>query len=152
MSGRIFTFYKFRTMVPNAEAMLDSLKAQNEMSGPVFKMTKDPRLIKGGAWMRKFSLDELPQLWHVLWGDMSIVGPRPPIPAEVAQYEPWQRRRLSMKPGLTCLWQIEGRNKIVDFDEWMRLDLKYIDEWSLWLDLKIFLRTIPVVLFGVGAK
>jgi lipopolysaccharide/colanic/teichoic acid biosynthesis glycosyltransferase len=144
--------YKFRTMVPHAEKMLDSLRKHNEMKGPAFKMARDPRVTPLGNWFRKLSLDELPQFVHVLLGDMSIVGPRPPIPSEVAHYQAWQRRRLSMRPGLTCLWQIKGRNKIVDFDEWMRLDLKYIDEWSLLLDLKIFLQTIPVVLLGVGAK
>lgn len=152
LNGRTFTLYKFRTMVDDAEKMLDSLKQHNEMGGPVFKMTDDPRVTPCGKWMRKFSLDELPQLWHILWGDMSIVGPRPPIPAEVAHYQPWQLRRLSMRPGLTCLWQIKGRNKIVNFDEWMKLDLQYIDGWSLWLDLQIFFKTIPVVLFAVGAK
>ena len=152
LNGRTFTMYKFRTMVPNAEKMLDELRKHNEMTGPAFKMADDPRIIPGGKWIRKYSLDELPQIFHVFMGDMSIVGPRPPIPSEVELYEPWQRRRLSMRPGLTCLWQIQGRNKIVNFDDWMRLDLQYIDEWSLWLDLKIFLKTFPVVLFAVGAK
>jgi exopolysaccharide biosynthesis polyprenyl glycosylphosphotransferase len=152
VNGRIFTLFKFRTMIPNAEKMLETLRKQNEMSGPAFKMTNDPRTTPLGKWIRKFSLDELPQFLNVLKGDMSIVGPRPPIPLEVEKYEPWQRRRLSMRPGLTCLWQIKGRNKIVSFDEWMRLDLQYIDQWSLWLDLKIFLKTIPIVLFGIGAK
>ncbi|OGW72591.1 MAG: hypothetical protein A2Y02_01500 [Omnitrophica bacterium GWA2_52_12] len=151
-SGRIFAMYKFRTMVVDAEARLEALRHHNEMSGPAFKMANDPRLIRFGKWLRKFSLDELPQLYNVLMGDMSIVGPRPPIPAEVKRYQPWQRRRLSMRPGLTCIWQVEGRNRIVDFDEWMRLDLQYIDTWSLALDFKICLKTIPVVLFGVGAK
>ncbi len=152
LNGRLFTMYKFRTMIVNAEEKLEALRKHNEMSGPVFKMHNDPRIVGFGKWLRRFSLDELPQLINILRGDMSIVGPRPPIPAEVKKYEPWQRRRLSMRPGLTCLWQIEGRNKIVKFDEWMRLDLEYIDHWSLWLDLKICLRTIPVVLFGIGAK
>ena len=152
LNGRRFTFYKFRTMVADAESRLEALRPYNEMRGPAFKMANDPRIIKIGKWMRKFSLDELPQLFHVLMGDMSIVGPRPSVPAEVEKYQPWQRRRLSMRPGLTCLWQIEGRNKIADFDEWMKLDLEYIDHWSLWLDLKICLKTIPVVLFGIGAK
>lgn len=151
-SGRIFTMYKFRTMVVDAESRLEALRHHNEMSGPAFKMADDPRLIRFGKWLRKFSLDELPQLYNVLKGEMSIVGPRPPIPSEVKRYLPWQRRRLSMRPGLTCLWQVEGRNRIVDFDEWMKLDLAYIDTWSLWLDLKLCLRTVPAVLFGVGAK
>ena len=127
------------------------LEAYNEMSGPVFKMTADPRVTPFGRFLRKTSLDELPQLWNVLMGDMSLVGPRPPIPSEVQHYDPWQRRRLSMKPGLTCLWQIGGRNKI-GFDQWMKLDLQYIDNWSLWLDLKILARTVPVVLTGLGAR
>jgi lipopolysaccharide/colanic/teichoic acid biosynthesis glycosyltransferase len=121
------------------------------MSGPVFKMTNDPRITPVGKWMRKFSIDELPQLWNVFVGDMSLVGPRPPIPKEVDQYERWQRRRLSMKPGITCLWQVGGRNEI-DFDSWMKLDMEYIDNWSLGLDLKILLKTIPVVLLARGAK
>lgn len=152
LNGRTFTLYKFRTMVMNAETLLESLRKYNEMSGPVFKMANDPRVIKFGKFMRKFSIDELPQLINVLKGDMSIVGPRPPIPAEVKKYEPWQRRRLSMRPGLTCLWQVQGRNKIVKFDEWMKLDLEYIDTWSLWLDLRLFFQTIPIVIFGIGAK
>jgi lipopolysaccharide/colanic/teichoic acid biosynthesis glycosyltransferase len=139
-------------MVKDAEQKLDSLRKHNEMAGPVFKMTNDPRLVPLGAFLRRFSLDELPQLWNVFRGDMSLVGPRPPLPKEVKEYDYWQRRRLSMKPGLSCLWQIRGRNKITDFNEWMKLDLEYIDKWSLGLDLQILLRTIPVVLFGVGAK
>ncbi|MDX1584561.1 MAG: sugar transferase, partial [Thermoanaerobaculia bacterium] len=123
----------------------------NEMAGPVFKTRFDPRVTPVGRWLRKFSLDELPQLWNVLKGDMSLVGPRPPIPDEVNLYERWQRRRLSMKPGLTCLWQVSGRND-VDFDRWMELDLQYIDNWSPVLDLKILLRTIPAVLSGRGAS
>ncbi|NUN24542.1 MAG: sugar transferase [Candidatus Jettenia caeni] len=151
-NGRKFMVYKFRTMVENAESMLKDLLAYNEMSGPVFKMENDPRLTNVGKFLRKYSIDELPQLWSVLKGDMSLIGPRPPVPEEVSQYEPWQRRRLSMRPGLTCLWQVYGRNKISDFNEWMRLDLNYIDNWSLWLDCKILLRTLPVVLFGIGAR
>lgn len=150
--GRKFLLYKFRTMVEDAEAKLKDLLVYNEMDGPVFKMKDDPRITKIGKFLRKFSIDELPQLWNVLKGDMSLVGPRPPIPAEVEKYKPWQRRRLSMRPGITCLWQAYGRNKITDFNEWMKLDLEYIDNWSLWLDFKILLRTIPVVLFGIGAK
>ncbi|WP_352246179.1 sugar transferase [Candidatus Jettenia sp. AMX1] len=152
LNGRTFTMYKFRTMVEDAESKLNDLLKYNEMKGPVFKMKNDPRVTRVGKFLRKFSIDELPQLWSVFKGDMSLVGPRPPIPNEVSKYEPWQRRRLSMRPGLTCLWQAYGRNKITDFNEWMRLDLTYIDNWSLWLDCKILLKTLPVVLFGVGAK
>ncbi|MEW6684720.1 MAG: sugar transferase [Candidatus Edwardsbacteria bacterium] len=151
LQGRKFNFYKFRSMVEDAEQKLDEVRALNEMNGPVFKIKNDPRLTKIGKILRKTSLDELPQLFNVLKGEMSLVGPRPPIPPEVEQYEPWQRRRLSMKPGLTCLWQISGRNEI-DFDEWMKLDLQYIDNWSLGLDFKILLKTIPVVLSGKGAQ
>jgi len=150
--GRKFMLFKFRTMTVDAESRLKDLLKYNEMGGPVFKMTDDPRVTKVGKWLRKLSLDELPQLWNVFKGDMSLVGPRPPIPAEVDNYDSWQRRRLSMRPGITCLWQISGRSKIVDFNEWMKLDLKYIDNWSLWLDFKLFLKTIPVVLLGKGAK
>ena len=152
LSGRRFTLYKFRTMVVDAELKLEELLAYNEMQGPVFKMENDPRLTKAGKFLRKFSIDELPQLWNVFRGDMSLVGPRPPLPAEVDKYEPWQRRRLSMRPGITCLWQARGRNKINDFNEWIELDLEYIDNWSLWFDFKILLKTVPVVLFGIGAK
>lgn len=152
LSGRQFTLYKFRTMVVGAESKLKELLAYNEMQGPVFKMENDPRLTKVGKILRKFSIDELPQFWNVFRGDMSLVGPRPPLPAEVDKYEPWQRRRLSMRPGITCLWQARGRNKINDFNEWMELDLEYIDNWSLWFDFKILLKTVPVVLFGIGAK
>ncbi len=152
LNGRRFILLKFRTMVRDAEKMQKNLLKHNQMGGPAFKMDNDPRVTKIGRFLRKTSLDELPQLWNVLTGDMSIIGPRPPLPAEVEKYDNWQRRRLSLRPGLTCIWQIEGRNRIVDFDEWMRLDLKYIDNWSLWLDTVIFLKTIPVVLFGVGAK
>ncbi|MDN3515618.1 MAG: sugar transferase [Candidatus Brocadia sp.] len=150
--GRRFLLYKFRTMVEDAEARLKDILVYNEMDGPVFKMKEDPRITKVGKFLRKFSLDEIPQLWNVLRGDMSLVGPRPPLPAEVDKYKPWQRRRLSMRPGITCLWQAYGRNKITDFNEWMKLDLEYIDNWSLWLDFKILLMTIPAVLFGIGAK
>lgn len=151
-SGRPFTLYKFRTMYSDAESRLEELREHNEMKGPVFKMEKDPRITRLGRFLRTFSLDELPQLWNVLSGDMSIVGPRPALPSEIEQYEPWQRRRLSMRPGITCLWQVMGRNTITDFDTWMKLDLEYIDNWSLRLDLEIFLKTIPVVLFAKGAK
>ncbi|MBF0485066.1 MAG: sugar transferase [Candidatus Omnitrophica bacterium] len=152
VNGRIFNLFKFRTMVKDAESRLAQLKNLNEMKGPVFKIDKDPRITPIGDFLRKASIDELPQLWNVLKGDMSLVGPRPPIPSEVSQYNDWHRRRLSMRPGITCLWQVGGRNRITDFDEWAKLDLEYIDHWSLWLDVKILLKTIPVVLLRVGAK
>ncbi|MEM6455194.1 MAG: sugar transferase [Acidobacteriota bacterium] len=151
LNGRRFTLYKFRTMVDGADTQQAALRHLNEMDGPVFKLTRDPRVTPLGRVLRKFSLDELPQLWNVLRGDMSLVGPRPPVPDEVRQYQRWQRRRLSMKPGLTCLWQISGRNQI-DFERWMRLDLEYIDTWSPWLDLKILWKTVPAVLSGRGAS
>ncbi|RMH19375.1 MAG: sugar transferase [Acidobacteria bacterium] len=151
LNGRRFTLYKFRTMIEGAEARKGDLLHLNEMDGPVFKLRDDPRVTRLGRILRRFSLDELPQLWNVLRGDMSLVGPRPPIPDEVAQYQRWQRRRLSMKPGLTCLWQISGRNQL-DFDRWMELDLEYIDSWSPWLDLKILFKTVPAVLSGRGAS
>jgi exopolysaccharide biosynthesis polyprenyl glycosylphosphotransferase len=151
LNGRIFTLYKFRTMVEDAEHRRRDLEHLNEMNGPVFKVRGDPRVTALGRFLRRFSLDELPQLWNVLRGDMSLVGPRPPIPEEVARYQRWQRRRLSMKPGLTCLWQVSGRNQI-DFDQWMQLDLEYIDSWSPMLDVKILLKTIPAVLSGRGAS
>ncbi|MEM8961812.1 MAG: sugar transferase [Acidobacteriota bacterium] len=151
LNGRRFVLYKFRTMVENAEQQLAELLPLNEMNGPAFKLKRDPRVTTFGRFLRRFSLDELPQLWNVLRGDMSLVGPRPPIPEEVAQYQRWQRRRLSMKPGLTCLWQVNGRNQL-DFDRWMELDLQYIDTWSPWLDCKILLRTVPAVLTGRGAS
>lgn len=151
LHGRPFPMFKFRTMVMDAEKRLAELQAKNEMSGPVFKMKHDPRITRIGRVLRKTSIDELPQLWNVLRGDMSLVGPRPPIPAEVARYARWQRRRLSMKPGITCIWQVSGRNNI-DFDTWMRLDLQYIDNWSLGLDVRLLLQTVPVVLRGTGAS
>lgn len=149
LNGRKFKLFKFRTMVANAEQLRTDLAGKNEMEGPVFKMTDDPRITPLGKFLRKTSLDELPQLINVLRGEMSLVGPRPPIPDEVKQYRPWQRRRLSMKPGLTCIWQVEGRNNI-DFKHWMKLDMSYIDNWSLLLDLKLLLRTIPAVFTGNG--
>lgn len=153
MSGAPFTLYKFRTMVTNAEQLQHELAAMNEMSGPVFKVTNDPRVTPMGKFLRKYSLDELPQLFNVLHGEMSLVGPRPLPVDEVKRFDNLaHRRRLSVKPGLTCLWQISGRNQISDFKEWVRLDLEYIDNWSLWLDLKIIILTIPVVLRGTGAK
>ena len=151
LRGRLFTMLKFRSMVDNAEMLRVELETFNEMSGPVFKMSQDPRVTRIGRFIRRASIDEFPQLWNVLVGDMSLVGPRPPIPGEVEKYDPWHRRRLSMKPGLTCLWQISGRNTI-GFDQWMKLDLEYIDNWSLLLDFKILARTIPVVLSGFGAR
>jgi exopolysaccharide biosynthesis polyprenyl glycosylphosphotransferase len=152
LSGRKFILYKFRTMVANAEEQKDGLLHHNEMSGPVFKITNDPRVTPLGKYLRKLSIDELPQFWNVFSGDMSIVGPRPPLPSEVADYDNWHRRRLSMRPGITCIWQVSGRNKIADFNRWVALDLEYIDNWSLGLDIKIFFKTFPVVLFGIGAK
>ena len=151
LNGRLFVMYKFRSMVDNAEQLRFQLEELNEMDGPVFKSSRDPRVTIVGKIIRRFSIDEFPQLFNVLRGDMSLVGPRPPLPQEVSRYERWQRRRLSMKPGITCLWQISGRNK-VSFDDWMKLDLTYIDNWSLLLDLKILLKTVPVVLLGRGAK
>jgi exopolysaccharide biosynthesis polyprenyl glycosylphosphotransferase len=153
LNGRPFTMFKFRTMVSNAEQMKQELQALNEMSGPVFKLTKDPRITPIGRWLRKFSIDEFPQLLNVLRGEMSLVGPRPLPVDEVARFDDLaHRRRLSVRPGLTCLWQVSGRNDVKDFRDWVRLDLEYIDNWSLWLDIKILLRTIPVVLLGSGAR
>lgn len=151
--GRPFTMYKFRTMATNAEQTRDELLAYNEMSGPVFKVDNDPRVTRIGKWLRKTSLDELPQIYNVLKGEMSLVGPRPLPLYETENFSDIkQRRRMSVRPGLTCLWQISGRNKITDFSDWVRLDLEYIDKWSLLLDIKILLLTIPVVLFRHGAK
>ena len=150
LGGRRFTLYKFRSMINNAEQKRAELHQLNELDGPVFKMSDDPRITPVGRWLRRFSLDELPQLWNILRGDMSFVGPRPAVPEEVEHYEDWQKRRLRMRPGLTCIWVLEGRNQL-DFNRWMQLDLTYIDNWSLWLDVKIFLRTIPIVLSGRGA-
>ncbi len=150
LNGRVFDFYKFRSMYIDAEKRADELRESNEVDGPVFKMKRDPRVTPVGRFLRRTSLDELPQLWNVLKGDMSIVGPRPPLPEEVEKYERWQRRRLSMKPGITCIWQVSGRSRI-GFQEWMKLDLQYIDNWSIWLDLKIIFKTIPAVLSGRGA-
>lgn len=149
--GRKFVLYKIRSMWDGAEDVLWEIKHLNEMDGPVFKMRNDPRVTPLGRFLRKSSIDEWPQFWNVLKGDMSLVGPRAPLPEEVKEYTRWQRRRLSVKPGITCLWQVSGRNEI-DFHEWMKLDLKYIDSWSLLLDIKILLRTFPVVLFGKGAR
>ncbi len=150
LNGRKFVLYKFRTMYKGAHKKQSELEILNEMKGPVFKIKKDPRITPIGWFLRKFSIDELPQLYNVFAGHMSLVGPRALPEYEVAKFKPWQRRRLSMRPGLTCLWQVNGRNKI-DFNEWMKLDLEYLDNWSLWLDFKILIKTIPVVLFGIGA-
>jgi lipopolysaccharide/colanic/teichoic acid biosynthesis glycosyltransferase len=149
--GRYFTSHKFRTMVPNAEARQVEFSNQNEMSGPVFKMRHDPRVTRVGRMLRKYSLDELPQLWSVLKGQMSLVGPRPLRQHEFEVLTAAQRARVAVTPGLTCLWQIAGRSDIRNFDEWVRLDLEYIDSWSLWLDVRILLRTFVVVAQGRGA-
>lgn len=146
-NGKRFKFYKFRSMVPNAENMLDSLLDKNEMQGPAFKMKDDPRITRFGRFIRKTSIDELPQLWNVLKGDMSIVGPRPPLPREVAQYTEHQYQRLAVQPGITCYWQIQPKRNSLSFDEWLKLDLKYIAERTLWLDVKIMFKTIRAV-FG----
>ena len=151
LNGRRFQVFKFRTMVEGAERRRGEVAHLNEVEGPAFKARRDPRVTTVGRILRKLSLDELPQLVNVLRGDMSLVGPRPPIPQEVVHYERWQRRRLSMKPGLTGLWQVSGRADLGDFNDWIALDLAYIDNWSLWLDLKILLRTIPAVLSARGA-
>jgi exopolysaccharide biosynthesis polyprenyl glycosylphosphotransferase len=151
LNGRTFTLLKFRSMEVGADDRLKDLLTRNELDGPAFKIRRDPRVFAFGAFLRRYSLDELPQLVNVLKGEMSLVGPRPPIPREVKQYQRWQRRRLSMKPGLTGLWQVSGRNE-VDFEEWMRMDMEYIDNWSLGLDLRILLRTIPAVFLARGAS
>jgi lipopolysaccharide/colanic/teichoic acid biosynthesis glycosyltransferase len=145
--------FKFRSMNSNAEMQRDELVRFNVMSGPVFKVDDDPRVTPFGRWLRKTSIDELPQFLNVLFGDMSIVGPRPLPVYEVEKFETTaHRRRLSMRPGLTCLWQVRGRNKVTEFSDWVRMDLEYIDNWSLALDFGILLRTVPVVLLGAGAK
>lgn len=148
--GRPFIGYKFRSMYSNADQLKENLQPLNEMSGPVFKLTNDPRVTKFGAWMRRHSLDELPQLYSVLVGNMSLVGPRPPLVIEYAQFTDYQKLKLAIKPGMTCLWQISGRNKIRDFDDWVRLDLEYIRRWSLTLDLWILWKTTGEVLGGTG--
>ncbi|MBW2000395.1 MAG: sugar transferase [Deltaproteobacteria bacterium] len=149
-NGLYFTSFKFRSMYQNADEVKAKLMAQNEMTGPVFKLTNDPRITPLGRILRKYSLDELPQLWSVIKGDMSLVGPRPPLQTEYEQFNDWQKRKLAVKPGITCLWQISGRNDIRDFDEWVKLDLQYIEKRSFWLDLKILLYTVKCVMKGTG--
>jgi exopolysaccharide biosynthesis polyprenyl glycosylphosphotransferase len=149
-NGRVFRFYKFRSMVVGAERMKKQLSQLNELDGPVFKISNDPRMTKVGKLIRKTSIDELPQLFNVLRGEMSLVGPRPPLPDEVEEYEQWQRRKLDVLPGMTCLWQISGRN-MIGFREWMRLDIEYVENCSFGLDIKILLRTIPAVISRKGA-
>ena len=151
LNGRIFSMYKFRTMFDGAEKTLGQLLEKNQMSGPAFKIKNDPRITAVGRFLRKYSLDELPQIWNVFKGEMSLVGPRPPIPGEVSRYERRYRRRLSMRPGLTCIWQVKGRSQISAFDAWVQMDLDYIDNWSLMNDFRLIVRTIPAVLTGNGA-
>ena len=148
--GRLFRLYKFRSMFRDADRLKQSLQQMNEAEGPVFKIKRDPRITRVGAFLRKTSLDELPQFINVLRGEMSLVGPRPPLPLEVEKYTDYQRGRLAARPGLTCLWQVQGRSSI-SFDRWVELDLEYIRNQSLWLDIKILLKTIPAVLKGTGA-
>ncbi len=150
LNKKPYIMYKFRTMVINAEEIKSRLIQLNEMKGPVFKIKDDPRITKLGKYLRKYSLDELPQLWNVLKGEMSLVGPRQALPEELEKYGSWHRRKLSVKPGITCLWQVSGRNKIKDFDEWVKMDLEYIDNWSLWLDIKILFKTLITVVKGTG--
>ena len=145
-NGKLFDMYKFRSMVVNAEELKEKLAHQNEMSGPMFKMKDDPRVTKVGKFIRRTSLDELPQLWNVLKGDMSLVGPRPSLPKEVKQFEKWMFRRLTVKPGLTCYWQVSGRNNI-DFEDWMKLDISYVEDRNLLIDIKLIFKTV-LVLFG----
>ena len=149
-AGRPFTGYKFRSMCEQADALKQQLEQLNEMEGPVFKLTNDPRITPLGAWMRRYSLDELPQLYSVLKGDMSLVGPRPPLQTEYARFTDYQKQKLLVKPGISCLWQVGGRNKVRDFDDWVRLDLDYIARWSPKLDLAILLRTAREVFSGSG--
>jgi lipopolysaccharide/colanic/teichoic acid biosynthesis glycosyltransferase len=149
LHGRTFDVVKFRTMADGAEERLAEVLELNEIRGHAFKATTDPRVTQVGRWLRRTSLDELPQLWNVLRGEMSLVGPRPPLPSEVVGYDVWHRRRLSMKPGMTGLWQVRARNE-QEFDRWVETDLEYIDAWSFWLDLRILLQTIPAVLNREG--
>jgi lipopolysaccharide/colanic/teichoic acid biosynthesis glycosyltransferase len=148
--GRPFVGYKFRSMCVNADELKAALLAQNEMSGPVFKLSRDPRVTRVGAWLRRYSIDELPQLYSVLKGDMSLVGPRPPLQTEYEHFTGYQKQKLLVKPGITCLWQVSGRNSVHDFDEWVSLDLDYIRRWSIWLDCKILLKTVGEILVGSG--
>ena len=148
--GRLFQMLKFRSMRQDADKLKEQLLAQNEATGPAFKMRHDPRITTVGRFIRKYSIDELPQLWHVLVGTMTLVGPRPVVPEEAADYLDWHRRRFEVKPGLTCIWQVQGRSDVT-FDEWMRMDLEYVETRSMWLDLKLLVLTIPAVLTGRGA-
>ena len=148
--GQGFSGWKFRTMVENADALEDQLQSQNEMKGPAFKMSNDPRVTPMGRFLRKFSLDELPQLWNVLRGELSLVGPRAPREHEYAKFTEFQKQKLAVQPGITCLWQVEGRHRINDYDRWVELDLDYIRRWSLWLDIQILAKTALVVLRGTG--
>jgi lipopolysaccharide/colanic/teichoic acid biosynthesis glycosyltransferase len=150
--GRPFTGYKFRSMRADADALRPSLEPCNEMRGPVFKMAADPRVTPLGRFLRRYSLDELPQLWSVFKGDMSLVGPRPPLRTEYERFESWQRAKLCVRPGITCLWQIGGRSDIRDFDDWVRMDLEYARRRSFWLDLKILALTVPAVLRARGSR
>lgn len=146
--GKPFTSYKFRTMCDHADGRKSELRDRNEMKGPVFKMKNDPRITPIGKVLRKFSIDEFPQLYSVLKADMSLIGPRPPLQYEYEKFEEWQERKLSVKPGMACLREVNGKDKITDFDEWVKLDLEYIDNWSLWLDIKILVKTAIVILLG----
>lgn len=150
LQGVPFTSYKFRSMYQDADRRKAELLSRNEMQGPVFKMADDPRITPLGRVLRKYSLDELPQLWSVLKGDMSLVGPRPPLQSEYQHFTDFQKKKLQVKPGITCLWQVAGRNRISSFDDWVKLDLEYIQSWSLWLDFKILVRTVGIVILGTG--
>jgi lipopolysaccharide/colanic/teichoic acid biosynthesis glycosyltransferase len=148
--GRPFTGYKFRSMVQNADKLRSQLMARNEMQGPVFKISDDPRVTRLGAWMRRYSIDEWPQFYSVFKGNMSLVGPRPPLVSEYAEFNKFHKQKLVVKPGITCLWQVSGRNRVSNFDDWVKLDLEYIQNWSLLLDFKILWRTVLEVLGASG--
>ena len=150
LHGRKFYQFKLRSMVSNAEQIKDQFSHLNEQRGPIFKIKNDPRLTSVGKFMRKYSIDELPQLFNILLGSMTLIGPRPPIPSEVSEYKDNHLRRLSMKPGITGLWQVSGRNKIKDFDQWVKLDLEYIENWSFLMDFRIAVKTVSTVLSGTG--